>query len=198
MRPDKDVTADRAFGAAETVSRSPGPTKKRERVGFREEDFIIYPAHGVGQILSVDEQTVADARLEFFVIYFAKPKLTVRVPTGKVASVGMRHPSDKALIHSVKRLLSETPRKSRGTWARLALEYEGKIHSGDVVAIAEVVRDLYRPGIESGQSFSERQLYETALDRLSAEVALVEAISKEQAVAEVESSLNAGRLKRSA
>ena len=196
MRADKEVTADRAFDVIETVSRSSGPTKRRGRIGFQQQDFIIYPAHGVGQILSVEEQTVADASLEFFVIYFAKLKLTVRVPTGKVASVGMRRPSDKALIHNAKQLLSETPRKSRGTWSRLALEYGSKIHSGDVIAIAEVVRDLYRPGIESGQSFSERQLYETALDRLSDEVALVEAISREQAVAEVEGLLKAGQLKR--
>ena len=112
------------------------------------------------------------------------------------AGAGMRSPSDPASIHRVKRILGETPRRGRGTWSRLALEYGSKINSGDIAAITEVVRDLYRPGVDSGQSFSERQLYETALDRLSEEMALVDGTSKEQSVENVVGLLKAGKLKR--
>jgi CarD family transcriptional regulator len=108
-----------------------------------------------GQILSIEEQTVAGASMEFFVIFFTKSKLTVRVPVRKAANVGMRKPSDLSSVQGVKQILSETPRKGRGNWSRLAQEYESKINSGDIVAIAEVARDLFRPG-DSGQSFSER------------------------------------------
>jgi CarD family transcriptional regulator len=166
--------------------------------GFTTKEFIIYPAHGVGQILTIEEKAVAGASLEFFVIYFAKSRMTLRVPTRKAANVGMRKPSDSATIQGVKRLLSEPPRKLRGTWSRLAQEYAGKINSGDIVAIAEVVRDLCRPGSDSGQSFSERQLYVSALDRLSGEVAVIDGIAEEQAAKELEGLAKAGAPKRSA
>jgi CarD family transcriptional regulator len=196
MHFDGKVRTDRTPDTAELISQHSEPHGKRRRFGFVEKDFIVYPAHGVGQIVSIEEQIVAGASLEFFVIYFTKAKLTVRVPTRKAGNVGMRSPSDPASIHCVKRILGETPRRSRGTWSRLALEYGSKINSGDIAAITEVVRDLYRPGVDSGQSFSERQLYETALDRLSEEMALVDGISKKQSVENVESLLRAGKLKR--
>lgn len=163
------------------------------RFGFTEMDFIVYPAHGVGQIIAIEEQAVAGASLEFFVIYFAKRKMTVRVPTRKATNLGLRKPSDSAAIERVKRVLSEAPRKGRGTWSRLAQEYETKINSGSIVAVAEVVRDLCRPGGDSGQSFSERQLYASALNRLSGEIALVEGISDEQAGKDIESLVKTGR-----
>jgi CarD family transcriptional regulator len=196
MNVDGKVRADRTPDAAEFVSRHSEPHDQQRRFGFEEKDFIVYPAHGVGQIVSIEEQVVSGASLEFFVIYFAKAKLTVRVPTRKAANVGMRSPSDPASIRRVKQILGETPRRGRGTWSRLALEYGSKINSGDIAAITEVVRDLYRPGVDSGQSFSERQLYETALDRLSEEMALVDGTSKEQSVENVEGLLRAGKLKR--
>jgi CarD family transcriptional regulator len=170
---------------------------EKTRLGFRATDFVIYPAHGVGQILAIEEQTVAGASMEFFVIFFTKSKLTVRVPVEKAANIGMRRPSDISLVEGAKQILSETPRKGRGNWSRLAQEYEGKINSGDIFAVAEVARDLFRLG-ESGQSFSERQLYVSALDRLCGEVAQVEGISTEHAVREVESLLKICKLKRSA
>jgi CarD family transcriptional regulator len=167
------------------------------RLGFKATDFVVYPAHGVGQILSIEVQTVAGASMEFFVIFFTKSKLTVRVPVRKAANIGMRKPSDISSIQAAKLVLSETPRKGRGNWSRLAQEYEGKINSGDIVAVAEVARDLFRPG-DSYQSFSERQLYVSALDRLCGEIALVDGISTEQAVKELEGLLKTGKLKRSA
>jgi CarD family transcriptional regulator len=164
---------------------------------FKATDFVVYPPHGVGQVLSIEEQTVAGASLEFFVIFFAKSKMTVRVPVRKAANVGMRKPSDLSSVQAAKRILSETPRKGRGSWSRLAQEYESKINSGDIVAIAEVARDLFRPG-DSGQSFSERQLYASALDRLCGEIALVDGIPEKQVVKELEDLLKTGKLKRSA
>lgn len=164
---------------------------------FKATDFVVYPAHGVGQILTIEEQTIAGASIEFFVIFFTKSKLTVRVPVRKAANIGMRRPSDISSVQGAKKILSETPRKGRGNWSRLAQEYEGKINSGDILAVAEVARDLFRLG-ESGQSYSERQLYVSALDRLCGEIALVDGISAEQAVQELEGLLKTGKLKRSA
>jgi CarD family transcriptional regulator len=169
------------------------PTDHSEtRFGFKARDFVVYPAHGAGQILAIEEQTVAGASLEFFVVYFAKKKMTLRVPTRKVENLRMRKLSDPATIEHVRRTLGQRPCKARGNWSRLAQEYESKINSGDIIAVAEVVRDLYRPALGSGQSFSERQLYVTALDRLSGEVAQVRQITEEEAALELESLVMAG------
>lgn len=162
------------------------------RFGFKTTDFIVYPAHGIGQITAIEEQTVAGASLELFVVYFAKNKMTLRAPTRKAVNVGMRKLSDLGAIQRMRRTLGQAPHKARGIWSRLAQEYESKINSGDVIAIAEVMRDLYRPGANSGQSYSERQLYALALHRLSGEVALVSNITEEEAVKELESLVTAG------
>ncbi|MCP1971564.1 CarD family transcriptional regulator [Bradyrhizobium elkanii] len=157
------------------------------RFGFRATDLIVYPAHGVGQIVAIEEQTVAGACLEFFVVYFAKSKMTLRVPTRKAANAGMRRLSDPVSIEHMRRILGQAPHKARGNWSRLAQEYESKINSGNIVAIAEVMRDLYRPAVNSEQSYSERQLYAAAVERLSGEVALVSGVTEEEAVKELES-----------
>ena len=164
--------------------------QSKTRFGFRANDFVVYPAHGVGQILAIEEQTVAGASLEFFVVYFAKSKMTLRAPTRKAANVGMRKLSHHTAIEQVRRTLSQAPHKTRGNWPRLAQEYESKINSGNIIAVAEVVRDLYRPAV--GQSYSERQLYTAALDRLAGELALVEHITEDEAVLELESLVIAG------
>jgi len=164
---------------------------------FKATDYVVYPAHGVGQVLSIEERTVAGASLEFFVIFFAKSKMTVRVPVLKASNVGMRKLSDLSSVQEVKKVLSETARRGRGTWSRVAQEYESKINSGNIMALAQVARDLFRPG-DSGQSFSERQLYVSAFDRLCGEIALVDGNSEEQAAKEIEGLLKTGTLKRSA
>jgi CarD family transcriptional regulator len=174
-------------GSSEETDRSRPPAHNKTRFGFKANDFVVYPAHGVGQIVAIEEQTVAGASLEFFVVYFAKTKMTLRVPTPKAANLGMRKLSDPTALKHVRRTLSQAPYKARGNWSRLAQEYEGKINSGEIIAIAEVVRDLYRPAVGYGQSYSERQLYIAALDRLSGEVALVEHITEGEAVLELES-----------
>ena len=195
---DQKVKSGRYPEAPDAASAPPGARENEKiRFEFKATDFVVYPAHGVGQILSIEEQTVAGASLEFFVIFFTKSKLTVRVPVRKAANIGMRRPSDISSVQGAKQILSETPRKGRGNWSRLAQEYEGKINSGDILAVAEVARDLFRLG-ESGQSFSERQLYVAALDRLCGEIALVDGISTEHAVKEVEGLLKIGTFKRSA
>jgi CarD family transcriptional regulator len=160
-----------------------------QRQGFKANEFVVYPAHGVGQILAIEEQEIAGAKLELFVINFIKDKMTLRVPTAKVGNVGMRKLSDPALVKKALETLKGRARVKRTMWSRRAQEYEAKINSGDIVAIAEVVRDLYRSESQPEQSYSERQLYEAALDRLSREIAVVQHVTETEAVKEVESQL---------
>jgi CarD family transcriptional regulator len=160
-----------------------------QRQGFKTNEFVVYPAHGVGQILAIEEQEIAGARLELFVINFIKDKMTLRVPTAKVANVGMRKLSEPVLVKKALETLKGRARVKRTMWSRRAQEYEAKINSGDIVAIAEVVRDLYRSESQPEQSYSERQLYEAALDRLSREIAVVQHVTETEAVKEIESQL---------
>jgi len=160
-----------------------------QRQGFKTNEFVVYPAHGVGQILAIEEQEIAGARLELFVINFIKDKMTLRVPTAKVANVGMRKLSEPALVKKALETLKGRARVKRTMWSRRAQEYEAKINSGDIVAIAEVVRDLYRSESQPEQSYSERQLYEAALDRLSREIAVVQHSTETEAIKEIESQL---------
>ena len=166
--------------------------KTTQRQGFKTNEFIVYPAHGVGQIVAIEEQEVAGARLELFVINFVKDKMTLRVPTSKIANVGMRKLSDPALVKKALETLKGRARIKRTMWSRRAQEYEAKINSGDIVAIAEVVRDLYRSESQPEQSYSERQLYEAALDRLSREVAAVQRLTETEAIKEIEAALAKG------
>ena len=155
---------------------TPGMTIKKttQRQGFKTSEFVVYPAHGVGQIVSIEEQEVAGAKLELFVISFIKDKMTLRVPTAKIVSVGMRKLAEPPIVKRALETLKGRARIKRTMWSRRAQEYEAKINSGDIVAIAEVVRDLFRSDTQPEQSYSERQLYEAALDRLSREIAAVQ------------------------
>jgi CarD family transcriptional regulator len=160
-----------------------------QRQGFKTNEFVVYPAHGVGQILAIEDQEIAGAKLELFVINFIKDKMTLRVPTAKVANVGMRKLSEPVLVKKALETLKGRARVKRTMWSRRAQEYEAKINSGDIVAIAEVVRDLYRSESQPEQSYSERQLYEAALDRLSREIAVVQHVTETEAVKEIEGQL---------
>jgi len=166
--------------------------KTTQRQGFKTSEFIVYPAHGVGQIVAIEEQEIAGARLELFVINFIKDKMTLRVPTAKIVSVGMRKLAEPPLVKRALETLKGRARIKRTMWSRRAQEYEAKINSGDIVAIAEVVRDLYRSDTQPEQSYSERQLYEAALDRLSREIAAVQKVTETEAVKEIEASLAKG------
>ena len=168
------------------------PKKTTQRQGFKTNEFIVYPAHGVGQIVAIEEQEVAGAKLELFVINFVKDKMTLRVPTAKIAAVGMRKLAEAALVKRALETLKGRARIKRTMWSRRAQEYEAKINSGDIVAIAEVVRDLFRSDTQPEQSYCERQLYEAALDRLSREIAAVQHVTETEAVKEIEAALAKG------
>ncbi|HKA80274.1 MAG TPA: CarD family transcriptional regulator [Xanthobacteraceae bacterium] len=172
----------------------PGMSSKKttQRQGFKTNEFIVYPSHGVGQIVAIEEQEVAGAKLELFVINFVKDKMTLRVPTAKIVSVGMRKLAEPPLVKRAIETLKGRARVKRTMWSRRAQEYEAKINSGDIVAIAEVVRDLFRSDTQPEQSYSERQLYEAALDRLSREISAVQRITETEAVKEIEAALAKG------
>jgi RNA polymerase-interacting CarD/CdnL/TRCF family regulator len=171
------------------VSQPKPKTRITESQGFRTNEFVVYPAHGVGQILAIEEQEIAGAKFELFVINFMKDKMTLRVPTAKVANVGMRKLSEPALVTRTLDTLKSQRQLPHSEWSSRALEYEAKINSGDFVAIAEVVRDLYRSGSQPEQSYSERQIYEAALDRLLRETAVVLDLTDTEAVSEIEAYL---------
>jgi len=146
---------------------------KSKKPEFRPNEYVVYPAHGVGQIVSIEEQEVAGISLELFVISFEKDKMTLRVPTYKATEIGMRSLSSPDVVEQAMRTLKGKAKVKRAMWSRRAQEYEQKINSGDLIAIAEVVRDLHRNNDQREQSYSERQLYEAALERLTREVAVV-------------------------
>jgi len=188
--PGKPVAAAKVVKAPAAPVRADEPKKAlTQRQGFKTNEFVVYPAHGVGQILAIEEQEIAGAKLELFVINFMKDKMTLRVPTAKVANVGMRKLSEPALVKRALETLKGRARVKRTMWSRRAQEYEAKINSGDIVAIAEVVRDLYRSESQPEQSYSERQLYEAALDRLAREIAVVQHVTETEAVKEIEGQL---------
>ncbi len=162
------------------------------RQGFKTGEYVVYPSHGVGQITAIEEQEVAGFKLELFVVSFAKDKMTLRVPTAKAASVGLRKLADAESVAKALTTLTGRARVKRTMWSRRAQEYEAKINSGDLVAIAEVVRDLYRSEAQPEQSYSERQLYEAALDRMAREIAAVNKMSETEAVRLVETNLAKG------
>jgi len=164
-----------------------------QRQGFKLNEFVVYPAHGVGQITAIEEQEVAGFKLELFVISFSKDKLTLRVPTSKVSGVGMRKISDPDTAKRSLDILTGRARVKRTMWSRRAQEYETKINSGDINAIAEVVRDLYRSEAQPEQSYSERQLYEAALDRMVREIAAVQKSNEIDALKTVEAQLQKGQ-----
>src|SRR6185437_12290253 len=161
-------------------------TKKHE---FKTNDHVVYPTHGVGRIMKIEEQEVAGMKLELFVITFEKDKMTLRVPTTKAKAVGMRKLSSPDIVSNALNTLKGRARIKRTMWSRRAQEYEAKINSGDLVSIAEVVRDLHRASGQPEQSYSERQLYEAALARMAREVAAVERTDEPTAVKRVEGML---------
>ena len=173
--------------------------KSIQRHGFRTGESIVYPAHGVGRIIDIEEQEVAGMKLELFVITFEKDKMTLRVPVAKATSVGMRKLADEDTVGRAFETVRGRARVKRTMWSRRAQEYEAKINSGDLISISEVVRDLYRSEAQPEPSYSERQLYEQAIDRMSREVAVVEKSSEAEAVTKIEKTIEASpRRKRAA
>ncbi len=182
-RPPERRLRAAAAAAAAPAAAAAGPKKPvSQRHGFKTTEWIVYPAHGVGRIVGIEEQEIAGISLELFVITFEKDKMTLRVPTGKSASVGMRKLAEDGVVKRAMETLKGKARIKRTMWSRRAQEYEAKINSGDLIAIAEVVRDLYRSESQPEQSYSERQLYEAALDRMAREIAAVEKLDERGAV----------------
>ena len=160
--------------------------------GFKTLEYIVYPAHGVGQIVAIEEQQVAGYTLELFVVNFARDKLTLKVPAPKVAHGAIRKLADAALVQKSLDCLTGRARIKRTMWSRRAQEYEAKINSGDLIAIAEVVRDLYRSDAQPEQSYSERQLFEAALDRMAREIAAVQKLTDTEALKVLDTQLQKG------
>ncbi len=181
------VTA-KAGAGAEARRKKKAPTEVN---GFAVGDHVVYPAHGVGRITGIDERAVADQTLQMFVVAFEKDKMTLMVPTDKVESAGMRRLSSKETMDAAITTLRGRARQRRVMWSRRAQEYEAKLNSGDPVSIAEVVRDLHRNVGQPDQSYSERQMYEAALDRLAREFAAVDNTDTEQAANKLEDVLRA-------
>ncbi|MEK9968861.1 MAG: CarD family transcriptional regulator [Ferrovibrio sp.] len=157
------------------------PVPAKVKVDFAAGDHVVYPTHGVGKILRIERQMIAGFELELMVVEFERDKMTVRVPLSKVNSVGIRKLSSPQKMKSALETLKGRARIKRAMWSRRAQEYEAKINSGDPVSIAEVVRDLHRNAGQPDQSYSERQIYESALDRLVRELAAVERIDEDSA-----------------
>jgi CarD family transcriptional regulator len=165
--------------------------KMANEYGFTKGDFVVYPTHGVGRISGVETQEIAGTALQLFVIQFDKEKMTLRIPTAKVRHAGLRRLSTRKVMESALKTLKGRSRAKRTMWSRRAQEYEAKINSGDPVSIAEVVRDLHRGSDQPDQSYSERQIYQAALDRLARELAAVEKLDEKQAIKRLEHILKA-------
>ncbi len=171
----------------------------QQRFGFETNEYVVYPTHGVGRIVAIEEQEIAGCKLELFVITFEKDKMTLRVPTSKTQSAGMRKLSDETVVVRALETLRGRARVKRTMWSRRAQEYEAKINSGDLITIAEVVRDLYRSDTQPEQSYSERQLYEAALDRMAREIAAAQDVDESIAIQKVAEALTkGGRMQRKA
>ena len=186
--------------APKTPSKALSKPKQVDRKaakGFRVNEFIVYPSHGVGQISEISNQQFGDTELELFVINFDKEKMTLLLPLDKAVENGMRKLADKTMMTGAMKTLRGRARIKRTMWSRRAQEYEAKINSGDLVATAEVVRDLYRNENQPEQSYSERQLYESALDRMAREVAAINKTELDVATANLEDVLSKATSKTS-
>jgi CarD family transcriptional regulator len=148
-------------------------------------DYVVYPKHGVGRVIELQSSEIAGMALELYVLRFEKEKMTLRVPTNKAEGVGMRKLSSDKQMQEALTTLRGKPKVKRTMWSRRAQEYEAKINSGDLVSIAEVVRDLFRPDDQPEQSYSERQIFEAATSRLARELAAMEQVDEPTAVQKI-------------
>jgi len=152
-----------------------------DKVEFSEGDFVVYPTHGVGKVVGIEDQDISGTVIKVIAIHFENDRMTLRVPTFKAEKSGLRKLSSRKMIDSALVILKGRARVKRTMWSRRAQEYETKINSGDPIQIAEVVRDLHRKAEQPEQSYSERQIYQAALGRLTRELAAIEQIDEEAA-----------------
>lgn len=153
---------------------------------FKSGDYVVYPAHGVGFVEGIETQKIGGMEISLYTIAFEKDRMRLKIPVAKAQSSGLRKLSTEARLKDALETLQGKARIKRAMWSRRAQEYETKINSGDPVAIAEVLRDLRRPKDDTEQSYSERQIYQNALERLAREVAVVESITEKQAAEQLE------------
>jgi len=159
------------------------------KVEFKIGEIVVYPKHGVGEIIKMESMEIANIKTMFYVVKMEQSKLTIRVPIDKQEEVGLRKISTKKIIDEVLEILKLKPKIRRIMWSRRAQEYDTKIFSGDPVKIAEVVRDLFRKNTQSEQSYSERQMFQVAIERLAREVAAVEKTDYFQSTEKIETIL---------
>ena len=174
--------------ATKTKKKSTKKVKKAN--GFTVGDYVVYPTHGVGRITGIEEQEIVGMKLELFIVEFDKEKMTLRVPINKADATGMRLLASPEKMKTALTTLKGRARVKRTMWSRRAQEYEAKINSGDPISIAEVIRDLHRGEGQPEQSYSERQIYEAAMERLMRELAAVEGLDDEQATELLNNVLN--------
>lgn len=158
---------------------------------FKVGQYVIYPTHGLGQVVAYENQEVAGFTVELIVISFEKDKMLMRIPLSKAKAAGLRSLSSSDDMDRAFDILSTKVSAKKGNWTRRAMEYEVKINSGDPLSLAEVIRELYKPNIKADQSFSERQIYKAAVDRFSRELAAIESIEQDAALVKVEEFLKA-------
>ncbi len=163
--------------------------KVKKNKEFKIGEIVVYPKHGVGEIIRIESMEVSSIKTKFYVVKMEQGKLTIRVPLDKQNEVGLRKISSKKIIDEVFNVLKLKPKIRRIMWSRRAQEYDNKIFSGDPVKIGEVVRDLFRKNSQPEQSYSERQMFQVALERLAREVAAVEKTDYFQATEKIETTL---------
>ncbi len=164
--------------------------KKKKNIDFKIGEIVVYPKHGVGEIVNIENMEVSSIKTQFYVVKMEQAKLMIRVPLDKKEEVGLRKISSKKIISAVFEVLKLKPKIRRIMWSRRAQEYDNKIFSGDPLKIAEVVRDLFRKNSQPEQSYSERQMFQVALERLAREVAAVEKTDYFNATEKIENVLN--------
>jgi CarD family transcriptional regulator len=179
-----------AFGFPAAVSTGRFRLMATKALNFDVGDYVVYPKHGVGRVIELQSTDIAGMELELYVLRFEKEKMTLRVPTNKAESVGMRKLSSDKTMQEALTTLKGKPKVKRTMWSRRAQEYEAKINSGDLASIAEVVRDLFRPDDAPEQSYSERQIFEAASTRLARELGAMEQVDEKTALAKILDILN--------
>ena len=189
--PAKAAVAPKPEPAKVVAVAKPAKPAPKQEPPFSEGDYVVYPTHGVGRVQAIERQQIAGQDLELFVITFDRDRMTLRVPVPKARMSGLRKLSSHSVMETALTTLRGRARVKRTMWSRRAQEYEAKINSGDPVSIAEVVRDLHRHANQPDQSYSERQIYEAALERLAAELAAVDGIERDKATQKLETLLDA-------
>jgi CarD family transcriptional regulator len=186
----KKAAPKKVIQKKESLKKSVEKKTLNKKEEFLPEQYVVYPSHGIGQILEIEKKEIAGQMLTMYVIEFEKEKMTLRVPIEKTKEIGVRKVSTKNQLKEIFEILTGKAKVRRTMWSRRAQEYEAKINSGDIKLLTEVVRDLFRSDSQPEQSYSERQLYEAARERLSREVAVIERTDEQKAIEKMETILN--------